>query len=210
MGLIRLNNQSLSSVTTLPAADGSSLTGISAGGFQFIKKLTISSTSGSFDATDLFSADYNHYKLIWEIDNSVNDVNTNFGLIKASDGTLDTGGNIDYTAHGIDPSGAGRSYYANNKAYFQVESQDDENVHKHFMEMNVFDPFNTEKTNFAGFGVYTVNVDSDTVTYNFAAMSQVTTSYSGINIYASTTIGGAVNTSNVITGRVMVYGMAEA
>ena len=122
-------------------------------GFKFIKKLTISSTSGSFDATDLFSADYNHYKLMWEIDNSVNNVNTNFGLIKASDGTLDTGGNIDYAAHGIDPDGTSRSYTANNKAYFQVESQDDENVHKHFMEMNVFDPFNTEKTNFAGFGV---------------------------------------------------------
>lgn len=31
MGLIRLNNQSLTNVTTLPAADGSSLTGVSAG-----------------------------------------------------------------------------------------------------------------------------------------------------------------------------------
>jgi hypothetical protein len=179
-------------------------------GFKFIKKLTISSISGSFDATDLFSADYNHYKLIWEIDNSVDDVNTNFGLIKASDGTLDTGANIDYASHGIDPDGSGRNYYANNKPYFQVESADDANVHKHFMEMNVFDPFNAEKTNFAGFGVYTINANSDTVSYNFAAMSQVTTSYSGINIYASTAIGGAVNTSNVITGRVMVYGIAES
>jgi len=32
MAIIKLNNQSLSAVTTLPAADGSSLTGISAGG----------------------------------------------------------------------------------------------------------------------------------------------------------------------------------
>ena len=209
MALSRIRSESVD------LADDFAFTGTVTGagsnsGFKFIKKLTISSTNGSFDATDLFSADYNHYKLIWEIDNSVNNVNTNFGLIKASDGTLDTGGNIDYVAHGVDPDGQSRNYNANNKSYFQVESQDDENVHKHFMEMNVFDPFNAEKTNFAGFGVYTINVNSDTVTYNFAAMSQVTTSYSGINIYASNTIAGAVNTSNVITGRVMVYGIAES
>lgn len=38
MGLIRLNNQSLTNVTTLPAADGSSLTGVSAGKVLQVKQ----------------------------------------------------------------------------------------------------------------------------------------------------------------------------
>ena len=48
MGLIRLNNQSLTDVTTLPAADGSSLTGVSAG-----KVLQVVSTEklGAFTTT---------------------------------------------------------------------------------------------------------------------------------------------------------------
>jgi hypothetical protein len=179
-------------------------------GFKFIKKLTISSSNGLFDATDLFSADYSHYKLIWEIDNSVNDVSTHFRLIKASDGTVDTGLNIDYAVHGIDPDGTARNKYSNNKSYFQVENDDDDNTHKHFMEMNVFDPFNTEKTNITGLGIYCVNANSDSVTYNLSAMAQVTTSYSGINLLVSDTVGGSVNSSNTITGKVMVYGIAES
>ena len=78
------------------------------------------------------------------------------------------------------------------------------------MEMNVFHPFNAEKTNITGLGVYTVNTNSDSVSYNLAAMAQVTTSYSGFNLFASHPVGSSVNTSNVITGNVMVYGMAES
>lgn len=182
----------------------------SSSGFRFIKKVTISSSNGLFDATDLFSADYNHYKLMWEINNSVNDVSTHFRLIQASDGTVDTGNNIDYAVHGFDPDGSARNKSSNNKSYFQVEFDDDDNTHKHFMEMNVFDPFNTEKTNITGLGIHTVNTNSDSVTYNLAAMAQVTTSYSGINLLVSNTVGGSVNSSNSITGKVMVYGIAES
>ena len=179
-------------------------------GFRFIKKVTISSSNGLFDATNLFSADYNHYKLFWEINNSVNDVATHFKLLKASDGSIDTAPNIDYAVHGIDNDGGARNKYANNKTYFQVEVDDDDDGHKHFMEMNIYDPFNTEKTNITGTGVYTINADDDTTSYNMAASTSVTTSYSGMHLLVSNSVGGAVNSSNTITGKVMVYGIAES
>tara|TARA_B100001057_G_scaffold245536_1_gene245882 strand:+ start:4268 stop:4882 length:615 start_codon:yes stop_codon:yes gene_type:complete len=204
MALIKINNQSLTNVTALPAGVGAD------GGFKFIKKVTLSSSNGTFSATQLFSADYNHYKLIWEINNSVNDVTTHFKLLKASDGSIDTAPGIDYAVHGIDNDGTGRNKYANNKTYFQVEMDDDDDGHKHFMEMNVYDPFNTEKTNITGMGVYTVNPDDDTTSYNLAASTLVTTSYSGMHLLVSNTVGGSVNSSNTITGRCMIYGMAEA
>lgn len=178
--------------------------------FEFIKKVTISSSNGLFDATDLFSATYNYYKLIWEINNSVNDVVTHFKFLKASDGSIDTAASIDYASHGLDNAGSGRNYNANNKSYFQVESADDASGHKHFMEMNVYDPFNTEKTTVTGVGNYTVNADINTVSYNMAASTLVTTSYSGMHLLVSNSIAGSVNSSNSITGKVMVYGIAES
>ena len=75
---------------------------------------------------------------------------------------------------------------------------DDDDGHKHFMEMNIYDPFNTEKTNITATGVYTINADDDTTSYNMAASTSVTTSYSGMHLLVSNSVGGAVNGSNML------------
>ena len=195
-------------ITGNPTFSGT-VAGVS-GGFAFIKKVTLNSSNGLHDLTDLFSATHNHYKLIWEINNSVNDVTTHFKFLKASDGSVDTSSAIDYAVHGLDNDGLSRAKVSNNKDFFQVENDDDDDGHKHFMEMNVFDPFNSQKVQVTGIGAYTVNADDDTTTYNLAASSNLTTSYSGMHLLVSDTVGGSVNSSNAITGMCIVYGMSES
>ena len=204
MALIKINNQSLTNVTALPAGVGGD------GGFKFIKKVTLSSSNGYFSATGLFSADYNHYKLIWEISNSVTNVCNNFRWIKASDGSIDTTASIDYVVIGRDNDAAVREKMANNQTHWVIEDDDLESGHKHYQEMNVYDPFNTVRANVSGTGNYTINVDDDVTTFHYAAGTNQTTSYQGIHIYVSDTVGGNINSSNTITGRLLVYGMAEA
>ena len=58
-----INNTSISSVTSLPAADGSSLTGISSG-LNFIKSATPSGSSSTVALTSIFSSSYRNYKII--------------------------------------------------------------------------------------------------------------------------------------------------
>ena len=203
MALIKINNQSLTNVTALPV-------GVGDGGFKFIKKVTLSSSNGYFSATGLFSADYNHYKLIWEISNSVNNVANHFRWIKASDGSIDTTASIDYVVVGQDNDASARSRTRNNSSHWVIEVDDVETGHKHYQEMNVYDPFNTVRANVNGSGNYTVNVDDDVTTFHYAAGTNQTTSYQGIHLYVSDTVGGNVNSSNTITGRLLVYGMAEA
>ena len=179
-------------------------------GFRFIKKVTLSSSNGIFSATDLFSADYNHYKLFWEIKNSVNNVANHFQWIKASDGSVDTTAAIDFRVDGTDNDATARNKSANNVNYWVIEDDDVENIHKHYQEMNVYDPFNATRANVSGVGNYTVNIDDDVVTFAYAAGTNQTTSYSGIHLLVSATIGGSASTSNTITGRLLVYGFAES
>ena len=90
-------------------------------GFRFIKKVNISTTSAVQDFTNLFSADYNHYKLIWDIvgeDTASSDTSHSFQFLKASDGTVDTTGDTDYAAHGVDSAGVGRGIQRTNKEWF--------------------------------------------------------------------------------------------
>jgi len=204
MALIKINNQSLTNVTALPAGVGGD------GGFKFIKKVTLSSSNGIFSATNLFSADYNHYKLIWEISNSVTNVANHFQWIKASDGSIDTTSSIDYVVVGRDNDTALREKMANDQTHWVIEDDDLEVGHKHYQEMNVYDPFNTVRANVSGNGNYTINADDDVTTFHYAAGTNQTTSYSGIHLLVSDTVGGSANSSNTITGRLLVYGMAEA
>ena len=87
MALSKLRSQSID-LTDDFAFTGTVTGAGSNSGFRFIKKVTLSSSNGIFSATDLFSADYNHYKLFWEIKNSVNNVANHFQWIKASDGSI--------------------------------------------------------------------------------------------------------------------------
>ena len=58
-----INNTSISSVTSLPAADGSSLTGISSG-LNFIKSVTPSGSSSTVSVTSIFSSSYRNYRIV--------------------------------------------------------------------------------------------------------------------------------------------------
>jgi hypothetical protein len=179
-------------------------------GFRFIKKVTISSSNGTFSATDLFSTSYNFYKLFWELQSSVNNIANHFQWILSSDGSVDTTNAIDFRVDGTDNDGVARNKSGNDLNYWVIEDDDLENVHKHYMEMNVYDPMNATKTNVSGHGNYTVNINDDVVPYMYAAGTSRSVAYSGIHLFTSDTIGGSVSSSNTLTGRVLVYGFAES
>jgi hypothetical protein len=215
MALIRLNNQSLSSVTTLPAADGSNLTGISAGGFQFIKKVTISTTSAVQDFTNLFSADYNHYKLIWDMvgdDTSDSDTSHSFQFLKASDGAVDSTADIDFVMNAGDSDATTtRSTGKHNKDYFNFLYNTSEDGTPAFYEMTVSFAFQAKYTMVTCLHTYMVNNATNVITANGAAMRANTTSYSGMRLVLvndNTTSTADVSCST--TGTLRLYGIAEA
>jgi len=181
-------------------------------GLRFIKKVTLTSSNGVFSATNLFSADFSHYQLFWEIKNSTNNTLNHFRWIKASDNTtVDTAASIDSKVIGEDNDGADRSKSINDANYWVIEDNALENTHKQYMVMNCYDPFSsTEKATVSGTGAYNVNDNDDVVSYIYAASTSETTSYSGIQLTIATSIGGSADTSNTLTGKLMVYGYAES
>jgi len=208
MALIKINNQSLTNVTELPAA-------ISTGGFSFIKKVAINTSSAVQEVTGIFSADYSQYKLIWYIigsDSSDDDISHGFQFLKASDGSVDTEADINYASHGIDSQASARTVTLENKNYFNVLYNTSENNTPSYYEMNVYSPFAAGFTSISGHAVYMINADVDVTTANFGAMRDNTTSYSGMRLVISSSsgTGGTPDVSASATGYVLVYGMAEA
>ena len=185
-----------------------------AGGYRFVKKVNISTTSAVQDLTDLFSADYNHYKLIWDIvgsDTSDNDISHSFQFLKASDGSVDTTTDIDYAAHGIDSAGGGRGVQRSNKEFFNFMLNTVENAKPAYYEMSVFAPFAAEFTSVSSLLTYMVNDNADATTANGTAIRANTTSYSGMRLVLVDTNNSVTpDTSCSATGTLLVYGMAES
>ena len=63
MAIIKPNNNTLSAITILPAADGSSLTGISSD-FVLLSSTDITSSTATVEFDGLFSSTYKNYKVI--------------------------------------------------------------------------------------------------------------------------------------------------
>ena len=63
MAIIKPNNNTLSAITALPAADGSSLTGLSSD-FVLLSSTDITSSTATVEFDSLFSSTYKNYKII--------------------------------------------------------------------------------------------------------------------------------------------------
>ena len=103
MALSKLRSESLD-LTDNYAFTGT-VTGAGGGAMQFISKTAISTSSSIQDFTNLFSATYNHYKLILDIvgeDTGDSDISHSWQFLKASDGAVDTTADIDFIMHGFD------------------------------------------------------------------------------------------------------------
>lgn len=185
-------------------------------GFRFIKKVNISTTSAVQDFTNLFSADYNYYKVIFDItgaDTSDNDISHSFQYLKASDGTVDTTSDIDYAYRGIDSSNASRNMGAsrNNRSHFNFMLNTVENNHRANFEFGIYNPFNALYTVVQANGAYSVNNATDATSFHGCAIRHNTTSYSGMRlILVSTNDSTTPDVSCSATGTLLVYGMAES
>jgi len=215
MALSKLRSQSID-LTDDFAFTGTVTGAGSNSGFRFIKKVSISTTSAVQDFTNLFSADYNYYKLFWDItgvDTSDNDISHSFQYLKASDGTVDSTGDIDYAYRGIDSSNASRNMGAsrNNRAHFNFCLNTVENNHRANFEFGIYNPFNSVFTAVQANGTYSVNTNTDATSFHGAAIRHNTTSYSGMRlIIVNTNDTVTPDTSCSATGTLLVYGMAES
>ena len=183
-------------------------------GYRFISKTAISTSSSVQDFTNIFSADYNHYKLIWDIageDTGDNDTSHAFQFLKASDGTVDTAGDINYVYRGTDSQNSARSGYQENVSYFNFNAATSEDGIPAYYEMSVFAPFASEYTAVNALMVYNVNLDVDTTATHAAAMRDNTTSYSGMRlVLTSGNTSITPDSGSSATGTLLVYGMAES
>ena len=177
-------------------------------GFKYLDKRVINVTNGLVSFDNIFNADYGSYKLVLKITSTVNNSRMAIRFLKASDGLVDTAPNIDYVAHGYDNDATARNVTANDSAHWSPMFLEMENVAPAYFDINLHDPFSsTERTMGYMQGNYMVNIDDDTVTFNSSASTQVTTSYSGIEITMSTATGGSPAAST-LTGYLLVYGIA--
>jgi len=186
-------------------------------GFRFIKKVNISTTSAVQDFTNLFSADYNFYKLIFDItgdDTSDTDTSHSFQYLKASDGTVDTTADIDYAFRGIDSSNASRNMGAsrNNRSHFNFMLNTVQDDHRANYEFGIYNPFNALHTVVQANGAYSVNSGTDATSFHGCAIRHNTTSYSGMRliIVADSNTSTTPDVSASATGTLLVYGMAES
>lgn len=203
----------------LNLADNYAFTGTVTGagsnsGYRFIKKVNISTTNAIQDFTTLFSADYNHYKLVWDIvgeDTSDSDTSHSFQFLKASDGTVDTTGDIDSVAHALDSQSTSRNIVGENRNWFNFMYNTVEDTKPAYYEMSVFAPFVSKFTTVSALLTYMVNDNVDATTSNGTAIRTNTTSYSGMRlVLVNTNNSNTADVSCSATGTLLVYGMAES
>ncbi len=182
-------------------------------GYRFISKTDFTTTGAVYDFTNIFDANYKHYRMIWDIvgtDNTA-DVSHSWMMIKASDGSIDTTADIDYQAHGRDTDGSGRSVSNNNEDHFNfLYNTAEVNTHA-FYEMSMFNPFVAEQTVCSGLVAYMVNANTDSTTSNYSFHRSNTTSYSGLRLIGVDTNNSKTpDTSVTLTGTLILYGIAES
>lgn len=182
-------------------------------GYRLISKTDFTTTSAVYDFTNIFDANYKYYRMIWDIvgTDDTNDVSHSWMMIKASDDTIDTTGDIDYQAHGIDTDGDTRTVTNNDKSHFNFLLNTAEVSTHAFYEMDMFNPFVTEQTVCSGRVAYMVNANSDSTTSNFSFHRANSTSYSGLRLIGVNTNNSTTpDTSVTLTGTLLLYGIAES
>ena len=204
MALIRLNTRSAPADTF-----GSN------SGFRFISKTTVSTSSSIQDFTNLFNADFNHYKLIWDLvgeDTGDSDTSHSFQFLKASDGSVDTTADIDFAMHGFDSDGSTtRSVGRQNKDYFNFLYNTVEDTKPSYYEMSIYAPFAAEFTTVNALLAYMVNSNTNVISTNGAAIRANTTSYSGLRLVCSSAnTTSAADAGSSATGTLLLYGFAES
>lgn len=205
---------------SLNLADNYAFTGTVTGagsnsGFRFIKKVDFTTSSAIFDFTNLFSTDYNHYKLIWDMvgdDTSDSDTSHSFQFLKASDGAVDTTADIDFVMNAGDSDAAtGRSTGRQNKDYFNFLYNTSEDGTPAFYEMSVSFAFQAKYTMVTSLHTYMVNNATNVITANGSAMRANTTSYSGMRlVLVNDNSNSTPDVSCSTTGTLRLYGMAES
>ena len=213
MALSKLRSESLD-LTDNYAFTGT-VTGAGGGAMQFISKTAISTSSSIQDFTNLFSATYNHYKLILDIvgeDTGDSDISHSWQFLKASDGTVDTTGDIDFIMHGFDSDNStGRSQGRTNKDYFNFLYNTVEDTKPSYYEMNIYAPFASEFTTVSALLTYMVNNNTNVVSSNGGAIRANTTSYSGLRlICTSANSTSAADAGSSATGTLLAYGIKES
>lgn len=213
MALSKLRSESLD--LTDDYAFTGTVTGAGGGAMQFISKTAISTSSSIQDFTNLFSATYNHYKLILDIvgeDTGDSDISHSWQFLKASDGTVDTTADIDFIMHGFDSDSAtGRSQGRQNNNYFNFLYNTVEDTKPSYYEMNIYAPFASEFTTVSALLTYMVNNNTNVVSSNGGAIRANTTSYSGLRlICTSANSTSAADAGSSATGTMLVYGIRES
>ena len=191
------------------------VTGAGGGAMQFISKTAISTSSSIQDFTNLFSATYNHYKLILDIvgeDTGDSDISHSWQFLKASDGAVDTTADIDFIMHGFDSdNGTGRSQGRQNKDYFNFLYNTVQDTKPSYYEMNIYAPFASEFTTVSALLTYMVNDNTNVVSSNGGAVRANTTSYSGLRLVCTSGIStSAADAGSSATGTLLLYGIAES
>ena len=201
MALIRLNNQSLTSVTALPAADGSSLTGLSVGGLQLINRTSFNQAEPVI-LDNLFTSNYEVYDILLFLNASVNNVQVKMKFIE-SDGTVEADSIFDYAFEGRDNDVAARSFGANNSSNIRLCTAL-ENTNSFSMRLNLFHPqTSTEQTYGSCLISSTVNINDDTEVLSGAFSNSSTQSYRGLQFH--TDLG-----SSTLDGQFYCYGLAKS
>ena len=205
-----------STISGTPTFTGTVTGAGSNSGYRFISKTAISTSSAVQEFTNIFSADYNHYKLFWDIsgsDSSDDDISHSFQFLKASDGSVDTTGDIDFAFHGRDSGNVSRVMPAsrNNRTFFNWNYNTTENDKPAYYEMAIYAPFLSKFTTVNSTGTYMVNDNTDAATFYGGAIRTNTTSYSGMKlILVSSNDSSTPDTSCSATGSLLVYGLAES
>lgn len=213
MALSKLRSESLD-LTDNYAFTGT-VTGAGGGAMQFISKTAISTSSSIQDFTNLFSATYNHYKLILDIvgeDTGDSDISHSWQFLKASDGAVDTTADIDFIMHGFDSDGStSRNQGRQNKDYFNFLYNTVEDTKPSYYEMNIYAPFASEFTTVSALLTYMVNDNTNVVSSNGGAIRANTTSYSGLRLICTeNNNSSSADAGSSATGTLLLYGIKES
>ena len=161
---------------------------------QFIKRVDLSGTDTDTNITDVFSSDFDQYKIVFKADDVGEDADNNIFIrfLKASDGSEESGSINKGAFYGRDNTDTGRGGGTTTATTAQVVN----GALRSGGELIIVDPFTSNRTHFHGMS-YNYRSSNGIYFYeNFAYQVDSTTSYSGL----------VFKGSNALNGYVLVYG----
>lgn len=175
-----------------------------AGGLIKLGSYTLTNVTDYYDVADVFSADYKMYKIFTSINSSTNNTHGRIQMLLASDGTVDTTGDVNTSTLAEDSDSVARGYVLENANYIQV-STSNENLSDLCIDMTMYNPFQAKHTN-TGFVTSSSINGSDAANkdqYMLVGASERAnnTSYSGFRFLC--------NVATTLNGTITVYGLAE-